>query len=182
MDECMEIVHRLLSGDPMSYDGQFFQLDAARIVPAAVPPVPIVVGGRSDAAVRRAGRLGDGWFGIWVSSRRYGEVISTVERHAEEAERDDVEFTNALNVWCGVGADADDARQHVAPAMERFYQLPFDRFAKWSPCGTATVVADFLAPYVESGCSVFNLILQAESPTAGLDAAATIRERLIAAC
>jgi hypothetical protein len=63
--------------------------------------------------------------------------------------------------------------------MEGFYQLPFDRFAKWSPVGTAEDVADFLAPYVESGCTTFNLILHAESPAAALDAAARIRERLV---
>jgi alkanesulfonate monooxygenase SsuD/methylene tetrahydromethanopterin reductase-like flavin-dependent oxidoreductase (luciferase family) len=179
MDECMEIVRGLLSGDELSFDGEFFQLDEARIVPSPSPAVPIVVGGRSDAAVRRVGRLGDGWFGIWVSPRRYAQVVSTVEQHAVEAGRGDVEWSHALNVWCGVGRDADDARRHVAPAMEGFYQLPFDRFAKWSPVGTAGDVADFLAPYVEAGCTTFNLILHSASPEAALDAAAEIRQRLI---
>jgi alkanesulfonate monooxygenase SsuD/methylene tetrahydromethanopterin reductase-like flavin-dependent oxidoreductase (luciferase family) len=98
MDECMEIVRGLLSGDELSFDGEFFQFDEARIVPSPSPAVPIVVGGRSDAAVRRAGRLGDGWFGIWVSPRRYAEVVSTVEQHAAEAGRVDVEWSHALNV------------------------------------------------------------------------------------
>jgi alkanesulfonate monooxygenase SsuD/methylene tetrahydromethanopterin reductase-like flavin-dependent oxidoreductase (luciferase family) len=179
MDECMEIVRGLLTGEAIDFDGEFFQFDQARIVPAASPSVPLVVGGRSDAAIRRAGRLGDGWFGIWVSPRRYAEVVANVERRAREAGRGEVEWNHALNVWCGVGSDADEARGYVAPAMERFYQLPFERFAKWSPVGTATDIADFLAPYVEAGCTTINLILQAESPAAGLDAAASIRARLV---
>ena len=180
MDECMEVVRGLLASDAVSYEGEFFQLEEARIVPSPSPAVPIVVGGRSDAAIRRAGRFGDGWFGIWVSARRYAEVISTVEQHAVEAGRVDLDWSHALNVWCGVGADPDDGRRHVAPAMERFYQLPFDRFAKWSPVGTATDIADFLAPYVAAGCTTINLILQAESPAAGLDGAAIIRQSLVA--
>lgn len=179
-DECVRIVRRLLSGESVDFDGEFFQLSDARIVPAASPSVPVVVGGRSDAAIRRAGHLGDGWFGIWVSPRRYGEVVETVDRHAEEAGRSSVDWTHALNVWCGVGRDADEARGRVAPMMETFYQLPFDRFAKWSPCGTPDSVADFLAPYVEAGCGLFNLILHAGSPGEQIDAAGRIRERLIA--
>jgi alkanesulfonate monooxygenase SsuD/methylene tetrahydromethanopterin reductase-like flavin-dependent oxidoreductase (luciferase family) len=177
-DECVTIIRQLLTGRPCDFDGEFFQLDQAAIVPAPDPPIPIVVGGRSDAAIRRAGRLGDGWFGIWVSARRYAEVIATMESHAADAGRGDVAWTNALNVWCGVADDADAARALVAPMMEGFYQLPFERFEKWSPCGTADDVADFLEPYAEAGCHVFNLILQAASPEAAIEAAAAIRQRL----
>jgi alkanesulfonate monooxygenase SsuD/methylene tetrahydromethanopterin reductase-like flavin-dependent oxidoreductase (luciferase family) len=87
MDECMTIVRELLNGQPIDFDGEFFQLERAQIVPAPNRPIPIVVGGRSDAAIRRAGRLGDGWFGIWVSPRRYGEVITQMEAHAADADQ-----------------------------------------------------------------------------------------------
>jgi alkanesulfonate monooxygenase SsuD/methylene tetrahydromethanopterin reductase-like flavin-dependent oxidoreductase (luciferase family) len=180
-DECVQIVRGLLTGEELDFDGEFYQLESARILPAAAEPIPIVVGGRSDAAIRRAGRLGDGWFGIWVSPRRFGQVIAEMHEHAAEADRDDVARTNALNVWCGVADDRQTARELVAPAMEAFYQLPFERFEKWSPFGTAAEVADFLVPYVEAGCDVFNLIVNAPSPTASVEAAAEIRERLIAA-
>jgi alkanesulfonate monooxygenase SsuD/methylene tetrahydromethanopterin reductase-like flavin-dependent oxidoreductase (luciferase family) len=179
MDECIPIVRRLLTGEPCDFDGEFFQLDAARIVPAPASPIPIVVGGRSDAAIRRAGRLGDGWFGIWVSPARYAAAIAAMKSHASEAGRTDVAWTNALNVWCGVAAEPDTARGYLAPAMEGFYQLPFERFEKWSPFGTADDVADFLVSYVEAGCEVFNLILQAASAPAALEAAAAIRARLV---
>jgi alkanesulfonate monooxygenase SsuD/methylene tetrahydromethanopterin reductase-like flavin-dependent oxidoreductase (luciferase family) len=178
MDECLTIIRGLLGGEAVDFDGEFFRLDAAQIVPTPDPPIPIVVGGRSDAAIRRAGRLGDGWFGIWVSARRYGEVISTMQAHAADAGRTEVTWTNALNVWCGVAADAQSARELVAPMMEGFYQLPFDRFQKWSPCGTPDDIADFLEPYVEAGCQVFNLILQAASSEEAIEATAAVRRRL----
>src|SRR5580704_1646876 len=84
MDECLAIVRQLLTGEPVTWHGRFFNLDEAVIAPAPAEPVPMIVGGRSDAAVRRAGRLGDGWLGIWNSPRRFA---AAVELAAEEAAR-----------------------------------------------------------------------------------------------
>jgi len=66
MDECLQILRRLAKGTPVTFDGEFFSLQDALIVPAPSPPVPLIVGGRSDTAVSRAARLGDGWLGIWA--------------------------------------------------------------------------------------------------------------------
>jgi alkanesulfonate monooxygenase SsuD/methylene tetrahydromethanopterin reductase-like flavin-dependent oxidoreductase (luciferase family) len=176
MDESMRIVRQLLTGQPVDFDGEFFKLDGAQIIPAPSPPVPIVVGGRSDAALRRAGRLGDGWFGIWVSAARYAAAIETTQAAAADADRRDVPWVNALNVWIGVDEDADAAREHVAPAMTSFYGIPYERFERWSPAGTPAQVAEFLVPYAAAGCHVFNLIINGRSHTHEIEAAAEIRE------
>jgi alkanesulfonate monooxygenase SsuD/methylene tetrahydromethanopterin reductase-like flavin-dependent oxidoreductase (luciferase family) len=179
MDECIELVRALLTGEPIDHTGEFFSVEGALIAPAPVEPVPIVVGGRSDAAIRRAGRLGDGWFGIWVSATRYQGAVEQMREAARDAGRGEHAATNALNVWCGVGATPGEARQHVAAGMETFYQLPYERFERWSPAGTPTEIADFLAPYVDAGCSVFNLIVQGPSAEAEIEAAAEIRARIL---
>src|ERR1700735_4883857 len=70
MDEALDIVRRLLAGETVSHQGEFFQLAQARLQPVLDEPVPLVVGGRSEAALRRAGRLGDGWLGIWTTAER----------------------------------------------------------------------------------------------------------------
>ena len=181
MDECKRAVRALLRGEPVDHDGEFFQLDGALIVPAPAEPIPIIVGGRSDAAIRRAGRLGDGWFGIWVSPARYQAAVEHMAESAAAAGRADAPFDNALNVWCGVGADADDARRHVAEGMQAFYQMPYERFEKWSPSGTPAQIAEFLTPYVDAGCSIFNLIVQGPTPEAEVEAAAAIRSAMLAA-
>ena len=72
----------LLTGEPVTLHGRFFDFADAIIRPAPDPPVPFVVGGRSDAALRRSGTLGDGWLGIWVSPERFAAAIATVEAHA----------------------------------------------------------------------------------------------------
>ncbi len=180
MDECLHAIRELLTGQPVDLDGQFVTLSRVQIVPAVAARIPIVVGGRSDAAIRRAGRFGDGWFGIWVSVGRYQQAIAQMHDVARDAGRDVTGWTNALNVWCGVGESPGLARTHVARAMEAFYGLPYDKFEKWSPAGSPEQIADFLMPYAAAGCSVFNLIINGSSTEAEIDAAAEIRQRLLA--
>ena len=67
MDEALTVLRPLLAGDQVTMRGAFFDLDQVRIQPAPEPRVPIVIGGRSDAALRRVARHGDGWLGLWVS-------------------------------------------------------------------------------------------------------------------
>ena len=89
MDECLEVLRSLLTGTPVTFHGEFFDLDDALILPAPRAPVPLIVGGRSDAAVRRAARLGDGWIGVWNSARRYAEVVASIDEQAAAAGRAD---------------------------------------------------------------------------------------------
>ena len=65
-DAALEIVRALLEGKTVDGDGEFFGFRGGKIRPVPDPPVPLVVGGRSDAALERAGRLGDGWLGCLV--------------------------------------------------------------------------------------------------------------------
>lgn len=179
MDECLQIVRQLLSGQPVDFDGAFFTLTGAQVVPAVGEAIPIVVGGRSDAAIRRAGRYGDGWFGIWVSARRYEQATTEMRQVAHQAGRDVVAWTNALNVWCGVDDSPQQARNHVASAMESFYGVPYSNFERWSPAGTPKQIADFLVPYLSADCTVFNLIINGPSAEAEIDAAAEIRHHIL---
>ena len=61
-----------------------------------IPPVPIVVGGRSDAALRRAARHGDGWLGVWCSPARYAQVLARIDAEAAAAGRRDVALAPRL--------------------------------------------------------------------------------------
>ena len=178
MDEALDLVRRLLAGETVSHEGEFFTLSETRMRPTPEQPVPLVVGGRSDAALRRAGRLGDGWLGIWTSARRCAEAIRAVEAHGADAGRTDVRWRHGMTFWCGFGRDRATARDRVASAMEHFYQTPFDRFARYVPHGTPAEVAEFVAPFVDAGATTLNFIPFAGSDAAGVDAVAQVRELL----
>jgi len=177
-DECLQILRGLADGSPFRFPGEFFSLQDAQILPAPSPPVPLVVGGRSDAAVSRAARFGDGWLGVWVSPRRFAAVCDQIARGAQEIGRDPRHFDHALNVWCGLAGTRDAARELLATRMEAFYQSPFEPFERYSPYGTPEDVAEFLAPYIEAGCSTFNVIPCAADDESAVGAVAQVRSLL----
>ena len=175
MDECLAIVRQLLTGKPVTHHGAFFDLDEAVIAPAPAEAIPIIIGGRSDAAVRRAGALGDGWLGIWNSPRRFAAAVEIAAEEAARAARPDPPRRHAMQVWCGLADSKQAARACLAPAMEAFYQLPFERFERYCPYGTAEDIAEFLAPYAAAGCTEFNLIPQSPDPGQAIAGTAAVK-------
>jgi alkanesulfonate monooxygenase SsuD/methylene tetrahydromethanopterin reductase-like flavin-dependent oxidoreductase (luciferase family) len=179
-DESLQVLRALLTGVELTHHGTFFDLDACRIVPAPDPPIPIVVGGRSDAAIRRAGRHGDGWLGAWCSPRRFADAIAQCDEHASRAGRGEVAWRHKLQPWVGLAADRAEARQHVASAMERFYGLPFEAFERYTPFGTPAQVAEHLSAYVDVGVREFDLSVCAPDPEEGLMMAGEVKRLLVA--
>ena len=90
-------------------------------------------------------------------------------------------WLNALNIWVGIDDDPAVARQYLAPVMTSFYGIPYERFERWSPAGTAEDIAAFLVPYVDAGCQVFNLIVNGPTREQEIEAAAEVRHLLRAA-
>jgi len=61
MDECIEIIRGLTSGGWFEFHGEIFDVPAIKMTPVPARPVPILIGGHAEAALKRAARLGDGW-------------------------------------------------------------------------------------------------------------------------
>jgi len=179
MDECLVVLRQLLEGRTVTFAGEHITLDSARIEPAPAPPIPIIVGGRSDAALGRAAHLGDGWLGLWASPARYGAAVQKIEADAVDIGRGPVDWNHGLTVWVGLGRSADEGRQHLGPAMEATYGQPFTTFERWSPCGSPGEIAEFLAPYVDAGCTTFNLMPRGADLRTEIDGVAEIRQRLV---
>jgi len=175
MDEALAVLRPLLAGHVVTRSGAFFRLDQVRIAPAPEPPVPVVIGGRSDAALRRVARHGDGWLGLWVSPSRYAAAVELIAKHAADAGRAATRWQHGMHVWCGLGASADAVRPALAATMEALYRLPFGKFGRYCPCGTPEEVAAALRPYVDAGCRSFNLIPVADSEQAAIEGAAAVR-------
>ena len=157
-NESLEIIRGLLNGDAVSFSGVEFNISDAVIRPTPKKSIPIIVGGRSDAALTRAAKYSEGWIGVWCSSERFRNAINIVDAEAEEYGRSKVDWCHGYQPWVGLDAkDSKKAFESVKRGMENFYRIPFEKFERYTPSGTPTEVAEKLAPYVEAGCKVFNL-------------------------
>jgi len=181
-DEALQILRSLWTNDETSFDGKYFKLQNVKMRPRPYRPegVTLQVGGRSDAALRRAGRYADGWTGIWVSTRRFAEAGDKLREFAAGAGRD-VTLPRGMQFWMGVDDDRDAARAKVAASMQAFYRLPFEQFEKYTPYGTPADVARFIAPYIEAGCAWLNFVV-ADAPEATLERALAVRDELQRIC
>jgi probable F420-dependent oxidoreductase len=110
MDEAMEIVKGLSGGGYFEYHGEIFDVPALKMTPVPAEPIPLLVGGHADAALRRAARLGDGWMHgggdptnlpglldrLGELRREYGRENDPFEIHAISMEAYTVDGARAL--------------------------------------------------------------------------------------
>jgi probable F420-dependent oxidoreductase len=95
-DEYLELIRRAWTIDPVSFEGRFYQTPAVHVLPKPLQPngIPIWVGGHTDAAVRRAGLLGDAWHPLGmrppavIAPHDYRTKVNQLHSWAERARRD----------------------------------------------------------------------------------------------
>lgn len=92
MDECIEVINGLQSGDYFGYSGEFYDFPAAKLCPVPEQKVPILVGGHSKMALKRAGRLGDGWMHAGGDAEELSRMMTVVNGHRADADRDHEPF------------------------------------------------------------------------------------------
>ena len=80
MDEAVEIVRGLSAGGYFGYRGECYSFPAVRLSPVPEQAIPILIGGHSEANLRRAARLGDGWIS---AGSTYEELAARLDRLAE---------------------------------------------------------------------------------------------------
>jgi probable F420-dependent oxidoreductase len=61
MDECIAVIRGLTTGGYFEYHGEVFDVPAVKMAPTPAKPIPIMIGGHGEAALRRAAVMGDGW-------------------------------------------------------------------------------------------------------------------------
>lgn len=164
-DEAIAALRRLFAEAPASFEGRFFRFEGVAIEPRPARPggPPILVGGRSGAALRRAGRLGDGWLPYMVSAGAYARGLERARRHAEEAGRDPGRLLPALVVFVRVGDDGERTREEAREHLSRRYGMRFEPHHIERLC-VAGAPADCLArlrEYAEAGVRHFSFNLAA---------------------
>jgi probable F420-dependent oxidoreductase len=91
-DESIEILRLILGGGMVEYHGKHFGFDRLQMSPAPSQPVPIYVGGHTEAGLRRAARVGDGWTSAMMRFKELVQTISRLTQLRAEYGRSDVPF------------------------------------------------------------------------------------------
>jgi probable F420-dependent oxidoreductase len=117
--EQIDVLRRLWCDDLVTYNGRFHQLNAVNIVPPPVQrPIPIWVGGSSDAAVKRAARLADGWMPILAPDAQAKQKLELLRTEMRKHGRDPAKF--GLEAWLRMH---ESDPQHWAAAADGWRKL-----------------------------------------------------------
>lgn len=127
MDECIDIIRGLTSGDYFEYHGEFYDIPKTKMTPAPSKPVPILIGGHADAALRRAAR-NDGWMHGGGDPEELDALLAKLTRFRDEAGT----------------AGADDYQIHVISLDA--YSL--DGIKRLEDKGVTDVIVGFRIPYI----------------------------------
>lgn len=128
LEECIIAMRALWAGPSASHSGKYWSFSNVSCNPRpSEGAVPIVLGGNTDAAVRRAGRLAEGWFPYTISPEEFATQAEVLRSAACDAGRDP--STIEMTVWpgsCDPGAerDVDWVRRYVTAGADRLVFAP----------------------------------------------------------
>ena len=154
-DEAIQIMRRCWSESEVTYEGEFWTLDRITVLPQPVQqPLPLWIGGNSEAAMRRAGRLGDGWIPSFITPAQFRVGVEKTCAFAAEARRTvpGDHFGALVNFW--LDDDPARARTAAAPFIPRG-RVDEATLAACTAFGPPEALAERLEQYVAGGASKF---------------------------
>jgi probable F420-dependent oxidoreductase len=154
-DEAIAIMRRCWTEDEVTFHGEFWQLDRISVLPKPVQqPFPLWIGGNSDAAMRRAGRLGDGWIPSFITPEAFRVGVEKTQAFAAEAGREVPRDHFGALVYFRLEGDRDTARLAALPFVPRG-RVDDATLEACTAFGPADVLLERLDQYARAGGSKF---------------------------
>lgn len=160
-DESLELIRGLLSHERFSYQGRHVIVSDVEITPRPVQhPIPVWVGGFSDAALRRAAKYGDAWVAAFCGPDKFARLASRLRELRAGQPGAVADFTFAALVFVNVDPDAGRARADAARYIERVYRLDGQRIIdRFGVVGPIEACADKLREFTRIGADYIVLSL-----------------------
>jgi alkanesulfonate monooxygenase SsuD/methylene tetrahydromethanopterin reductase-like flavin-dependent oxidoreductase (luciferase family) len=98
MDECIEVIRKLWTGDMVNHHGEFYQFPNIILSPAPKQNPPIYIGGDNTLALERAAYLGDGWIGRGNTAKEAPAILNKLATLRKEAGRDHLPFETMVGL------------------------------------------------------------------------------------
>ena len=153
-DEMIVLMRRLWTEENVTFEGKFYSVQDATIMPRPWQKngLPIWIGGRSQAALRRTGRLGDGWLVSSVSPVEVEAGIKTIREYAAEAGREVPEDHYGVLIPFYFAASAEKALEIGGRAVRPRADMPMPEFTAF---GNSDQVRAKVQAYITAGATKF---------------------------
>ena len=156
--EGLAVMKALWTEPEVTFDGHFWKLDGASMEPKPVqkPHPPVWFGGSAPAALRRAVRLGNGFFGAGsTTTANFVEQVRLVREALTDEGKDAADFPIAKRVYISVDDDATRARERMAAALDTLYgrSQPND-LIDVAVCGKPQTCIEGLREVVDAGAEL----------------------------
>jgi probable F420-dependent oxidoreductase len=154
-DESIAIMRRCWSENDVTFAGEFWHLERVTVLPKPVQrSFPVWIGGNSEAAMRRAGRLGDGWIPSFITPAAFARGVETTQAAAAAAGRHVPEDHFGALVYFCFDRDRETARKVAAPFIPRG-RVDDATLEACTAFGAPSLLLERLEEYVRGGGSKF---------------------------
>ncbi len=155
-DEMLDIMSALWAGGPVSYEGKYYQYHDATISPLpAQQPLPVWIGGSSEAAIRRTARIGTGWLAGLQSPDQVKPVVAAIREASAAAGRPLDPDHYGAGFAFRFGDWDEPVTQRSAAGLARVPGAPDPK--RYMAVGNAQALLDRAREYVDAGISKFVL-------------------------
>lgn len=169
-DEAIEIFRKLWGPDEqVSHQGRFWQFEDVPHIPKPIQAggPPIWVSGRSDAAIERTARVGNGYLPYLMTADRYRRSVEKLRAACERRGRDPGEITLGCLIDASIDSDSGRALQTVRERLTRTYGPNlWDLAEHLTVWGTPEDAAERVAAFADAGCQHFVLSIRAPEASA----------------
>jgi len=165
LSEGIQVLRQFWSGQPATHQGRHFQFAGVSMQP---PPrqaggPPIWCGGRSDAALARAGQLADGWIAYVVTPEMYKASLDKIANAAETAERKVSSFGTSHLLFARVDKTYEAALDAASAMLSQRYAMDFRKATqRYAALGPPAQVAEKIQAFYDAG--VRHLVLDFVGP------------------
>ncbi len=166
LTEGIHVLRKLWRGEAVFHDGAHFPFPELTMSPPArqIGGPPIWCGGRSAAALRRAGEIGDGWLSYVVTPAMYAESLDRIHAAAAAAQSPDRPFGTGHLLFATVDDTYESALEKATETLSVRYAMDFreaakkycalgrpqdvaERLREFHDAGARHVIMDFVGPY-----------------------------------
>ena len=156
-EEAIEVMRLLWREDNVTFHGQHFTLNNVTVRPKPVFPPngmpPIWIGGRSEPALRRTARLGDGWLVSQATPEEVKDGVDKISTWAVEYGNDIEEDHYGVLTSFFIDDNADEAERIATPYMLR--RREDIHWREFSSFGKPEVIRELIDEYIEAGAEKF---------------------------